>query len=181
MKNASWIKYFVIIDIFIFLGVVYFFFIKENPQKDTNNLNTEISQVAEDPDISEVDDNTIISGKFDDIDYEFTLEVANTDKKRADGLMFVEELQKNKGMLFIFENEQNLTFWMKNTYISLDILFLDENFKIVSIQKNAKPNQTQELYPSNAKAKYVIEINGGMVQELGIEEEQRFVVSDISN
>jgi hypothetical protein len=70
-------------------------------------------------------------------------------------------------MLFIFPNEQIRSFYMKNTLISLDIIYLNKSQKVVSIQKNAKPMDEKSL-PSNFPAKYVLEVNGGLSDELNI-------------
>jgi len=78
-------------------------------------------------------------------------------------------MENNQAMLFIFPNIQMRSFYMKNTIIPLDIIYLDENKKVVSIQKNAKPMDETSL-PSSAPAKYVLEINGGLSDELNIVE-----------
>lgn len=89
------------------------------------------------------------------------LEVANTHDKREYGLMDRTSLDWNSGMLFIFEEPQNLSFWMKNTLISLDIIFLDSSQKVINIHKNTIPNNTKNIYSSNNLAKYALEVNGG--------------------
>jgi uncharacterized membrane protein (UPF0127 family) len=86
-------------------------------------------------------------------------EIADTAELRQKGLMHRQILNENEGMLFVFEKEQPLTFWMKNTFIPLDIIFLDKNKEVINIYKNAKPNQTKEIYSSIGKAKFVIEVN----------------------
>lgn len=90
-------------------------------------------------------------------------EVADTEKKREQGLMFREILDKDHGMLFIFDEEQNVSFWMKNTRIPLDMLFIDNNEKIVHIEKNVPPckNDPCPLYSSPVKVRYVLETNEG--------------------
>lgn len=92
------------------------------------------------------------------------IEIADTEEERTQGLMDRESLEG--GMLFIFEEENYLNFWMKNTLIPLDIIFLDKNYKILNIQ-NAVPCKEEpcELYPSAGKAKYVLEVNAGFAQE----------------
>ena len=88
-------------------------------------------------------------------------EVADDSDEKAKGLMFREKLNEDEGMLFVFENEQEQTFWMKNTLVPLDILFVDKNLKIVDI-KNAIPCKEDPcaLYKSSKPAKYVLEVNG---------------------
>jgi uncharacterized membrane protein (UPF0127 family) len=70
-------------------------------------------------------------------------------------------------MLFVFEDELPRSFYMKNTRISLDLIFINENKKIVSFQKNAQPFDERSL-PSNAPAKYVLEVNAGLVDTWGL-------------
>ena len=89
------------------------------------------------------------------------LEIADDEYQRETGLMYRESMETDQGMLFVFENEEPRGFHMKNTYISLDLLFLDSQNKIVSISKNAQP-RSLETIPSEVPAQYVLEINGGL-------------------
>lgn len=98
----------------------------------------------------------------------FTLEVAQTPDQRSTGLMCREYLAQRQGMLFVFDEASDLSFWMKNTYISLDIIFLDQDFNIVTIHQNALPNNQDIIYSSTQKAKYVIELNAGTTAKFNI-------------
>jgi uncharacterized membrane protein (UPF0127 family) len=98
----------------------------------------------------------------------FSVEVASTDRQRAMGLMFREEMAADRGMLFIFEAEGERFFWMKNTPLPLDIVYIAENGKIVSIAADTVPFSTDTI-PSGAPAKYVLELNAGTAKKLGIE------------
>ena len=89
------------------------------------------------------------------------LEIADDDYQRETGLMYRSSMEPDQGMLFIFENEQPRGFYMKNTHIPLDLIFLNSQNKIVSIAKDAQP-ESLETIPSNAPAQYVLEINGGL-------------------
>ena len=89
------------------------------------------------------------------------LEIADDDYQRETGLMYRQSMEADQGMLFIFDNEQPRGFYMKNTHIPLDLIFLDAQNKIVSITKDAKP-ESLETIPSNVPAQYVLEINGGL-------------------
>jgi uncharacterized membrane protein (UPF0127 family) len=94
----------------------------------------------------------------------FQVELAKTETERGSGLMNRASLDENKGMLFIFEKEGIYPFWMKNTLIPLDMIWIGENNKIIFIAKNAQPCKSI-LCPSitpSGKAKYVLEINGGL-------------------
>ncbi len=92
------------------------------------------------------------------------LEIADDDYQRETGLMYRQSMKENQGMLFIFENEELRGFYMKNTNIALDLIFLDSENKIVSISKNAKP-QNLETIPSEVPAQYVLEINAGLADK----------------
>lgn len=102
----------------------------------------------------------------------FRVQAADTESTRRTGLMFRADMPANEGMIFLFEKQQPLTFWMKNTLIPLDMIFFDQDWKIVSIQKNAQPCKADPclLYPSEGPAKFVLEINGGLSDKLGIKE-----------
>ncbi|WP_035483304.1 DUF192 domain-containing protein [Gaetbulibacter saemankumensis] len=89
------------------------------------------------------------------------IEIANTDYEIQTGLMYRDSMEQYQGMLFIFEDVTERYFYMKNTHIPLDIIYIDPNNKIVSFQKNAKPFDERSL-PSNFPAKYVLEINAGL-------------------
>lgn len=101
----------------------------------------------------------------------FRLEVAATSAERSRGLMGRESLAQGTAMLFVFNFESLLTFWMKDTLISLDILFLNNEQEIVNIQTmHPQPGApTQELirYESGAEARYAIEMNAGLAAEFG--------------
>lgn len=90
-----------------------------------------------------------------------TLEIADEAQERATGLMNRTELCNECGMLFVFENENVQEFWMKDTPLPLDIIFIDSDWTVVKISENTKPNQTEERYHSKYKVKYVLEVNAG--------------------
>ncbi|HDP74256.1 MAG TPA: DUF192 domain-containing protein [Candidatus Woesearchaeota archaeon] len=100
----------------------------------------------------------------------FRVELALTPEERARGLMYRESLDENKGMLFIFENKGEITFWMKNTLIPLDIIWLDESQNVVYIIENAQPciSDSCETYTSPHEALYVLELNAGKAREIGL-------------
>jgi len=100
--------------------------------------------------------------KSDSTKVTINIEIADTDFDVQTGLMYRNSMGDNQGMLFIFDDEEPRFFYMKNTQIPLDIIYIDANKKIVSFQKNAKPFDESSL-PSNAPAKYVLEVNAGLV------------------
>ncbi len=101
----------------------------------------------------------------------FVLEIADTQAERALGLMHRENLAENAGMLFVFSAERTLNFWMKNTLIPLDILYMDAEGVIVDIQTmHPQPGVSDSelrTYPSAAPAQYALEINAGLAESLG--------------
>jgi len=99
----------------------------------------------------------------------FIVELALTENEKSKGLMFQKSLDKNKGMLFIYDKEGVYNFWMKNTLISLDIIWIDSDKQIVYIEHNAKPcgEVCNSLSPSK-NSRYVLEVNGGTMEELNI-------------
>lgn len=102
----------------------------------------------------------------------FAVEIADSVEERAVGLMERQKLDDNRGMFFIFPNQDNLTFWMKNTYLPLDIIFIDQDWRIVKIARNAQPCLKGECpyYRSEVLAQYVLEINAGLSDAKDIKE-----------
>lgn len=94
----------------------------------------------------------------------FSVELAVTRKDQARGLMFRKTMESRAGMFFIFDGEELRHFWMKNTLIPLDIIFIDSNFIIVDIHKGASPLD-ETIISSRKPAQYVLEINAGKADE----------------
>jgi uncharacterized membrane protein (UPF0127 family) len=99
--------------------------------------------------------------------HKFNVEIADTSEKRSRGLMFRTEMAPNNGMLFLFENKRRLSFWMKNTYISLDMLFIDERGVIRAIAENTVPESTAGV-SSGVRVIAVLELNTGTAKRLDI-------------
>ncbi len=95
------------------------------------------------------------------------VEIADTDAERQRGLMERTALGENRGMLFIFEGEQTLSFWMKNTLIPLSVAYLDSEGRIVDIQDMLPLDETP--HPSAEPAQYALEVNQGFFEEHGVE------------
>ena len=95
------------------------------------------------------------------------VEVVDTDATRECGLMFRKSLAPDGGMLFDFKTVQQVSFWMKNTLIPLDMLFIDKNGRIVNIYRQARP-QNLDPIPSDEPVLGVLEISGGRAQDLDI-------------
>ncbi len=95
------------------------------------------------------------------------VEVADTDAERQRGLMERTALGQNRGMLFVFDSEQTLSFWMKNTLIPLSVAYIDSEGRIIDIQDMQPLDETS--HPSAEPAQYALEVNQGYFAEHGIE------------
>ena len=99
-----------------------------------------------------------------------SIKIAKTSEEKAKGLMFVESMPENQGMLFVFDDEDKRTFWMKNTLIPLDMLWIDKNKQIVDII-TAQPCKQDPCptYSSDQKAKYILELNADYCEQDNIQ------------
>ncbi len=99
----------------------------------------------------------------------FRVEIADDPQERATGLMNREEMSPSAGMLFIYETPQRVAFWMRNTLIPLDMIFMDETGVVQRVHENAVPLDETPI-PGGNHIQYVLEINGGMAAQIGIDE-----------
>lgn len=97
----------------------------------------------------------------------FEVDIADTITLREKGLMFRKKLNSNRGMLFIFPTEKNVEIWMKNTLLSLDIIFISKERLVVGLVKKALP-LSPKIYSITKKSKYVLEVNGGIIDKYNI-------------
>jgi len=97
----------------------------------------------------------------------FSVEMAENEADRAKGLMYRKELPEGKGMLFDFKRDQEVSFWMQNTYIPLDMLFIRGDGTILRIAENTEPLSTK-LVPSGGAVRAVLEVIGGTARKFGI-------------
>lgn len=100
----------------------------------------------------------------------FQVEIADNSQLRQQGLMYRTQLDADKGMFFIFDEEGIYPFWMKNTLIPLDIIWINENKEVVYIENKAQPCKQDicKSYNPNKEAKYVLEINAGLSDKIGL-------------
>jgi uncharacterized membrane protein (UPF0127 family) len=106
--------------------------------------------------------------------HKFSIEVATTPEEQAKGLMFRRELPEMTGMLFNFQTDQEVAFWMENTFISLDLIFINADGRIRRIAENAEP-MSKATIPSGGPVRAVLEVIGGTTRKLGIKEGDRVV------
>ncbi|MFA9290016.1 MAG: DUF192 domain-containing protein [Solirubrobacteraceae bacterium] len=98
------------------------------------------------------------------------IEVASDDYERENGLMHRSKMDENKGMLFLFNEPKIQTFWMKNTRIPLDIIYISESKEVINIAKNTQPFKESGVPSSIEPAKYVLEVNAGSCDKWGVKE-----------
>lgn len=125
------------------------------------------SGAKENSDTEEPKNNGLTTLRIDSVPLK--IEVVQSDEARAKGLMFREELPEDQGMLFVFPNEHTLSFWMRNTFIPLDIAFINANGKIVDIQR-MEPLDESKSYISAAPALYALEVNAGWFERHKLKE-----------
>ncbi|AXK80298.1 DUF192 domain-containing protein [Pseudolabrys taiwanensis] len=97
----------------------------------------------------------------------FSVELAATEAEREKGLMYRKSLPEGQGMLFDFHRDQEVGFWMKNTYIPLDMIFIRGDGRILRIAENTEP-LSEKIVPSNGPVRAVLEVIGGTARKLGI-------------
>jgi uncharacterized membrane protein (UPF0127 family) len=139
------------------------------------NAEKQNESVGDESKTDEILENTLPQGEltfYDEENNEITsivIEIAEDDYSRSFGLMFREKLPVNQGMFFIFDTDEVKYFWMKNTPLSLDMIFVNKDKVIVKIRKNTKPFSLQ-TYSSVEDARYVVEVNAGFTDSFAIGE-----------
>ncbi|MCX6733190.1 MAG: DUF192 domain-containing protein [Candidatus Peregrinibacteria bacterium] len=113
---------------------------------------------------------------------QFDVEVARTAAQRTRGLMFRESMPVNRGMIFVFDDDAVRNFWMKNTLIPLDMIFVDKDGQVVSVSANVQPCREKVSsacpnYASTEPARYVLEINAGLAHSHHIQKGSRMDIS----
>lgn len=99
--------------------------------------------------------------------FEFDVELAESDEQKSRGLMYRREMGEREGMLFLYRRDQVVTMWMANTFLPLDMLFIERNGRIARIQANTVP-QSREVISSRKRVRAVLELNAGTARSLGI-------------
>ena len=101
------------------------------------------------------------------VTHHFTVELANTDAQRQQGLMFRKSMAADRGMIFDFDMDREVAMWMKNTFIPLDMLFISKAGKITHISPSAAPH-SEAIIDSRGPVRFVLELNAGVAKKLGI-------------
>jgi uncharacterized membrane protein (UPF0127 family) len=142
------------------IGFLFFTNCKKK-NEDSKVLTKEVSFTKE----GEV---TLLKNASDSIVATLDIEIADDEYQTQTGLMYRKSMPDNQAMLFIFNDEVRRSFYMKNTEFALDIIYLNAEKEIVSIQKNAQPYDETSL-PSEAPAMYALEVNAGLSDSWGLE------------
>ncbi len=172
-KRRSYFSY-ILLGVFVLAGVLYLLRplliadSNESAISSTNPENPATTTTDAAPACGIVKEGEVVFLRGEKRLRKIDVEIAENDAERAKGLMFRPYLSDSVGMLFVFEQAEPQAFWMKNTMISLDIIYVDSNKKIVSIQKKAKP-YSEESLPSFGNAQYVVEVNGGYCDKYDIQ------------
>lgn len=160
----------IVIPVVMVLGVAFFMAVpafENTPQEFGTKTANGNESTQKRPDLKWPRDEIVIKTPPDFEARELTVEMAVTPRQRQVGLMFRESMPEDRGMLFIFEEEEHQAFWMKNTYIPLDMVFIDSTGRVVHVHENAKPEDETVIH-SQKPAMAVLEVNAGMAKPLGL-------------
>jgi hypothetical protein len=169
-NNSKFFRYVLIaIVAIVSLYFVYDVFIKDKTNISINGIRDDNAFIKE-PLFSKHGELSFIkSGSDAAVKKTIDIEIAETDSTMAQGLMYRKSMQDNQGMLFIYDRPERHSFWMKNTIISLDIIFVDETKEIINIYHSTTPKSLKSL-PSTRPALYVVEVNSGFTEKNDIKE-----------
>ena len=109
----------------------------------------------------------VVDLRWDGGSARFNVEIADDDQERGRGLMFVESMGRYNGMLFVYDAPSTVAFWMKNTLIPLDMVFLDQHGVVQHVHENAVPGSLETI-PGGDNILAVLEVNGGLASKLGL-------------
>ncbi|MEM9526736.1 MAG: DUF192 domain-containing protein [Bacteroidota bacterium] len=124
------------------------------------------------PRFTDEGDLTIYQSASAEVIAQLDIEIADDEESIVQGLMYRDKMEENQGMLFLMPSVKPQAFWMLNTYISLDIIFIGADKRIVKIRENTVPRSTDQV-TSVAPAAYVLEVNAGYAQRHGLKEGDR--------
>ena len=162
MKNRQSIIAYILLCVFLLCGAAYYLlpFITTSKVEPIN-----LDVPAEAPNFVKEGEVTFLkNGK---VHLKIDVEIAENENERAKGLMYRSSIPDSVGMLFIFDRPEPQSFWMHNTSIPLDIMYVDANKKIISIAANTEP-YSDEAVPSLGDAQYVVEVNAGFSERNNI-------------
>lgn len=138
----------------IAISMLSFFNCKDNKDAVNQSITKEIT-------FTKNGELKLLKAETDSVVARLDIEIADNDYKVQTGLMYRRSMEPQQAMLFVFKDQQPRSFYMKNTEIPLDIIYFNADKELVSVQKNARPNDLTSL-PSGAPAQYVLEVNAGL-------------------
>ncbi|HWQ82500.1 MAG TPA: DUF192 domain-containing protein [Ignavibacteria bacterium] len=166
-KKPNYILY-VLIAVVVAVAVYFIYTMMADNTKPEYKVKTEKKEVTE-PQFKKQGELEFISGKDKKTLKKIDIEIADNDAKREQGLMYRKTMDESNGMLFVFAVSELHSFWMKNTVISLDIIFVNESKEIVKIHRNTTPFSEKSL-PSEKKSMYVVETVAGFCDKYGVKD-----------
>ncbi len=161
MKN-KWISYSLLLVLLMF-GAFYMYSTFRTPHKPKTKTPEYVQ-----PDPPFTHEANMVVTRAQDTLKSLEIEIVDDEYGITRGLMFRKQMDENRGMLFIFPDVDMRSFWMRNTIIPLDIIFIGEDQRIVTIQRDTKPYSEASI-PSSAPAKYVLEVNAGLAAKYGLQ------------
>jgi uncharacterized protein len=169
-NTTNYLKYILIVLIVAIAAYfIYDYYKDKNENRYKVKTNEEQLKDKQEPQFVKQGELEFIKKDIKNIISKIDIEIADNDEKAQQGLMYRKSMDENRGMLFIFPKPAVHSFWMKNTLISLDIIFIDENKKIIKIHKSTTPLSTKDL-PSGGPTLYVVEVNAGYTDKFSIKE-----------
>ncbi len=154
----------VLLLVSIALGIVLLSSCKDKPQK--------LVETPKEVSFTKEGDLQVFYRESDSLLAEIAIEIADSEYETQTGLMYRREMKDSEGMLFIFQEEAYHSFYMKNTLLALDLLFIDADMQVVTIARNAQPYDETGI-PSRVPVQYVLEIKAGLSERWGISEGDR--------
>ena len=128
---------------------------------------------------SAADDTATVLLETDSGAHSFTVKIADDEQERRMGLMFERSLADNAGMLFLYEKPQPIIMWMKNTYLSLDMIFIDAAGKVHRIEERTEPFSTDPIF-SDGPVQGILEVKAGTARTIGLKPGDKIVLPDLA-
>lgn len=163
--NKSWLKIVGLVLLVAFIGYLILVELPSKPEAVRRPVNSQSNSYE--PKFKKEATLFLIQPDTRDTIEKLDIELAETREEISYGMMYRKSMDPSTGMLFLMEEERQQSFYMKNTFVSLDIIFINDDLEIVSIQKNAEPLNERSL-PSEGPASYILEVKGGYSDQHGI-------------
>ena len=174
-SNSSFYRFvFIAVAVFVLLYILYLSFFDDTNKREYNlsTDKTEQFKNIKEPQFVKEGELEFLNKDGKTVISKIDIEIADNTPERMQGLMYRKSMDENRGMFFIFQNNEQRGFYMKNTIIPLDIIFLDSVKQVLKIFKNTTPFSERTL-ESGLPAKFVVEVNAGYTDRYGIKEGDR--------